>query len=866
VESFTTPGTVYQTDPGAESCTCDDWTANRSGFDRGDPRRYCKHLLTLLFDETQSLPDNDPAKRQERAFRRIRDLRHGFPACRFYEAMEILGWEYDVYFPLDRQNPWVEVYSDDGARRYNVIENRWDSASRPVEADALVQAITAISDEERGRTRARARLRRLRVSVRMGIVTLLTFLVLLSGSLVLAVSYFGGSQAVRVLMHAQLAGRAEATIDKTLDYLDPAAKAAALLANLVEPERIKGAWRDGGTGQALLAALQANPQLRWTAFGTPKGDMLLAQRMADGSASLQTVLREGMDTQVLWSHSDPRWADTFRSGTKRSDEAPDPRDTFWYQKAAAREVLSWSDVTISEVDDAPGIVCALPVLRGGALQGVVGVGIDLADLALFLGKLRVGRTGQAYILNAARDIVSMPLASRAQIHQLVRRQAAAGGTGLSLRPADVAPYAPMAEAAHLFYGAARSGDGEDFMTFAKDGTNYVGLFKPFPGGREGLPWTIGLAAPEDDFMGPIKDYAGIVLHVAVALILLTIILGVRLARVFARPLDMLAQEMTRIRDFHLESGLKVDSPIIEVDNMGQSLANMKSGLKSFRKFVPAQLVRDLIALGQEATLGGEYRTITIMFTDIASFTSISENAKPMDLVIRLGEYMSLMTTAIRAQQGTVDKFIGDAIMAFWGAPLTLERHAFRACRAALACREILRIMGPRWNATSVPAFPTRFGLNTGEAIVGNMGSDDRLNYTALGDPINLAARLESLNKQYGTEILISEHTYELVKTRMAARRVDIVAVKGKTRPVAIYELVDETDRVGEKDREWMEAYARAFELYLARRWNEASSAFGRVIVLRGEDKASEVFIRRCAVYTAAPPDPDWVGVFVATTK
>jgi adenylate cyclase len=300
--------------------------------------------------------------------------------------------------------------------------------------------------------------------------------------------------------------------------------------------------------------------------------------------------------------------------------------------------------------------------------------------------------------------------------------------------------------------------------------------------------------------------------------------------------------------------------------MGRALDNMKTGLRSFRKFVPADLVRDLIALGQEAALGGENREITTMFSDIADFTTLSERHNPGDLVVRLGEYFSLMGTVIHQQHGTVDKYIGDSVMAFWGAPMLLEDHAFRACRAALYCREVLSHLAHEWQSSPIPMFHTRFGIHSGKAIVGNMGSTERLNYTALGDSINLASRLEGLNKQYGTAILISEATYEQVKERMEVRLLDQVAVKGRSEPVHIYELLGEKGCLDTAAAEQVRRYEDAYRKYLERDFAGALQGFRAVLEQNGDDGPSQVFVKRCELYMQTPPGAEWSGVFKATSK
>ncbi|MCU0823386.1 MAG: adenylate/guanylate cyclase domain-containing protein [Leptospira sp.] len=222
-------------------------------------------------------------------------------------------------------------------------------------------------------------------------------------------------------------------------------------------------------------------------------------------------------------------------------------------------------------------------------------------------------------------------------------------------------------------------------------------------------------------------------------------------------------------------------------------ANVKYIRQTFSKFVSKDVVDELLKHPDNLALGGSKREITIFFSDVRGFTTISEQLGPEDLVKLLNEYLSAMTDIIIEYKGTIDKYMGDAIMAFWGAPVPLEDHAYYACVAALAQLDHLKVLQQKWAERNVPVIDIGCGLNSGPAVVGNMGSSHRMEYTCMGDTINLGSRLEGSNKMYGTNIIISEYTYEKVKDRVVARELDLVRVKGKTQPVRIYELIGITN-------------------------------------------------------------------------
>ena len=266
------------------------------------------------------------------------------------------------------------------------------------------------------------------------------------------------------------------------------------------------------------------------------------------------------------------------------------------------------------------------------------------------------------------------------------------------------------------------------------------------------------------------------------------------------PLHQLVMETEKIKKFDLKDDVHIRAPLIDIEKLVTAVSDMKMGLRSFQKYVPANLVRQLMETQQEARVGGKLKELTIFFSDIQDFTAITEHLPPNELTIQLSEYFNAVTNVIVTHSGTVDKYIGDAVMAFWGAPTDNPAHALHACRAALACRREIDVLSRKWAAAGKYEFKTRIGVSTGEVVVGNIGSDQRLNYSVIGDPVNLASRLEGLNKQYVTSIIISEETYQQCASEVEARLIDFVVVKGKVEPVRIYELIGERGDISPRQK------------------------------------------------------------------
>jgi adenylate cyclase len=235
------------------------------------------------------------------------------------------------------------------------------------------------------------------------------------------------------------------------------------------------------------------------------------------------------------------------------------------------------------------------------------------------------------------------------------------------------------------------------------------------------------------------------------------------------------------------------SRLREIDELLESVERAKTAARAMCKYIPLPLVRSLYTKNREPELGGEPREVTLLFSDIQGFTSLAERLEPSQLALRLGLYLEVTTRTLERHGATIDKYIGDAVMAFWNAPDPLEDHSARACRAVLDCRRALAELyaSPAWGAE--PPLVTRFGLHRGRVLVGHFGAPTRLSYTALGDGVNLAARLESECKRLGVTVLASASVVHTAGASFAFRALDRVTVRGKTEPVDVYELVGEAE-------------------------------------------------------------------------
>ncbi|MDE3058080.1 MAG: adenylate/guanylate cyclase domain-containing protein [Bacteroidota bacterium] len=297
---------------------------------------------------------------------------------------------------------------------------------------------------------------------------------------------------------------------------------------------------------------------------------------------------------------------------------------------------------------------------------------------------------------------------------------------------------------------------------------------------------------------------------------------------------------------------------------GKQKAQIKN---MFQRYVDASVVDQLIDNPALLKLGGEEREITTLFADIEGFTRMAEKLGPQNTVGMLNAYLTEMTNVVIEEKGTLDKYIGDAIMAFWGAPLDDADHALHACIAALRMQKHLESLHTKWIHFGKPVVNQRIGLNTGKAVVGNMGAEAKFNYTAVGDAVNLASRLEGVNKEYSTRLLMSEFTNQQVEGKVLAREMDLVVVVGKTEPVKIYELIALADEVQtDATKKFLDLYHAGLDAYKKRAWKSAIEQFQAALQIRKDDVVSNIYIQRSMMFLDAPPPDDWNGVFVMTKK
>jgi len=731
---------------------------------------------------------------------------------------------------------------------------------------------------------------RVRITLPVVFITLITATTLF----IIFLNYYSTKTSLSAIADDLMTKISEHALEKTLNHLGPAGMLVKLN-SMVSDDNIFEAKFNNRIEEFTIKQLMCFPQFAMVNFGDEKGNFWMTKRMPDGTVSTKIIhrtdsslqcdeilknCRENMPNKTdadkskiastISSCIKTSWRNRDANGNIKEEKIEqfgcyDPRIRPWYTGARDSSGLFWTDVYVFSSDQKPGITAAMPFKKGKETKGVTTIDMELEEMSMFLKKLKIGIHGRAFIINSKGKTVALPnLQEVSQTDRLSGNIKLNNITNISDK-AIVASYKSICKNLGISENDQLLMDKKMAFTYSHDGEKYFGLYKPFPS-QYGWDWIIGIIVPENDFMASIKRNTVICFVVSFLCLMGVLLLSLMISRKITHPLDDLSANADRIRQFELDHSTNIDSIFLEITKMAHSFENMRTGLKSFGKFVPADLVRYLISTGQEAELGGDNRSLTVYFSDIVSFTSISESMKPKDLVVHLGEYLSEMSNIISDNQGTVDKYIGDAVMAFWNAPRDVPDHALLGCRAALQNKRRLTELRKKWKEEDMPPFNARIGLNTGEVVVGNMGSEARLNYTVIGDAVNLASRLEAICKVYGVQITISEFTYEIVKEHVVVRLLDCVSVKGKTQGVYIYELLGEKGDEIEYPIEFIETYEKGFKLYLERKWDEAKEQFKIAGDMIDGHVSCNLFLERCEIFKKEPPPEDWDGAFVMKTK
>ncbi len=497
------------------------------------------------------------------------------------------------------------------------------------------------------------------------------------------------------------------------------------------------------------------------------------------------------------------------------------------------------------------ISLGFPIVRSGKFIGFVGANMTLSNISDYLDNNRISEHSTTIIYDGQGNLIA---SSDLGLLNSGRKGSITSGVAsiddISIRESY--------ELRHL----ART---SSYVFEDSQGRQLSIREMPFPD-RFRKDWRVLSVASTDDFVGELirtnqemAAITGILVVILSAIILL-------LANRVRRAVNHLVVEFNNIGQFSLTDTHMLDSIVQELDTLDHSKEKMKLSLRSFGRYVPTDLVRKLIISGEEAKLGGERRRMTIYFSDIANFTAISEKLTPEEIVDEMGDYFTLMRDSLSENHGTVDKYIGDGILALFNAPIETPDHEVAACLAAIEGQKLLVEDRIRREAAGRPLFHARIGLDVGEVLVGNIGTADRFSYTVIGDTVNLASRLEGLCKFYGTSIMGSEALRDATGGRFEWRFLDRASVVGRTSSTRIFELMGEKGQVDPERLADRDAYEEAIGYYMTGAFDEASRRFMDLSQRNPANLAAGIMARRARKLHRSPPEEEWTGVYVHTKK
>ena len=604
------------------------------------------------------------------------------------------------------------------------------------------------------------------VSIRWSLFTnLLILVVLISGSLLLY-RMVGAGRAIRSLSASLFEQVARAAEHELATFFAPISKSIEIVRDLgtrgvFSPENLQTA------NGVLIPVLSAIPQMTSINTGDASGNTFLLVRH---KSQWQSVFLKGGARLAEWQQVD-EVGGVVKKWTEEIDF--DPRTRPWYKLVEAwwDQAIHWTEPYAFPPKGEPGITAAVRV-DGPEGPYVLAFDILLEDLSKFAQRISVPGNGKVFVLTNDGRLLVPSLEPGQDLRSLLLKR-------------------PEERSMSLVSEGVRLWDEQKTMEpfrFKQGGEIWWCGFRRYDLGLDQRFW-IGVLIPERSLVGEnLRDRLALLLVTLVALGVGTL-MAFYLSRSYSEPLQKLVEHSSRLQTLRTDVEVDVKSKISEVRHLAEAQENMRRALDSFARYVPVDVVRELLSRGEAAEIGGQNAEVTVLFTDITGFTTIAESMSPADLTRHMSSYFDSIVDILHFHGATVDKFIGDSIMAFWGAPKALRNHCRSAIEAVIEVREWLDGANDRWRTEGLPALPTRFGLASGEVTVGNVGAVHRLSYTALGDPVNLAQRLEALNARLNTSVLVDENVRDGAGDAFAWRDVQDVQIKGKILLVRVFELL-----------------------------------------------------------------------------
>jgi adenylate cyclase len=615
----------------------------------------------------------------------------------------------------------------------------------------------------------------------------------------------------------------------------------------------------------FMPFLEQSPQVSSFNIGDAQGRGFLLLRLGDGWRN-RRVHADQTDRKEMADWSDQRTQ--LRAWTvDESAHRYDPRTRAWYidahsgsarfePGAALPQGVYWTEPYAFFTTGEPGISASVHARTSNGRRIVIAFDVLLVDLSEYTRRMDVSPNGFAVILDEKRRVVGLPN------HPLFDDpEVRAGALLRRAQDLGVPAIADGAAAAQRLGEAAQS-----LFSFTSGGERYWAQIEPVALGANRF-LEIAVAIPERDMLGVVQQQRLIVIAMMVLSLVVASLAGLRLSRRVSGPLSRLVGNSQRIGELDLTASDPIASNLTEVDQLAAEQERMRIALDAFSKYVPVELVRELLRRGEAAQIGGQQRELAIVFSDVVGFTTIAESMTPAELTQHMAVYFAELLKIIQSDgRGDVNEIAGDGIVAFWGAPAEDPDHASHAVDAVLRCCARLDELNADWRERGRPPLPTCFGISVGPVVVGNVGAPSRMTYAAVGDSVNVASRVEGLNRMYGTRVLATRATVDGAGPGFSWRWVDRVRVKGKLQPIDLFELLGREGEVDPLRAEFARSYETAFENYRERRFEAARDALEALTPAPEGDLSVTRLLERARHAIEDPPGADWEPVSIFQVK
>ncbi len=681
----------------------------------------------------------------------------------------------------------------------------------------------------------------------MSILSAFFFLLFFSAGLITFFSYFNALSTMNETSMELIENVSSQAIEKTINHLSPAKEMSFLISNLFPGETV---LQDnfGQFEQISISSMETYPQLEAINFGFLNDNFYMVKRDEDGTFSTKIIRRDVEKPYVEWRYRNEAGKVINTEIHYKPDYKPTERP--WFIGAIQTKSFFMSDVYIFFTDKVPGITIGHPVFdKENNILGVLSYDISLAGISRFLQTLKIGKNGKAFILNDKKEIVAHP---EQNFISVKINDDGTPALNLISEKKDSVEFHLFDLYNKMYPGLEKNGNE---LKLNHKGENIIGYFFSFPEEFR-KNWTVAVYVPENDFIGPIKRNFRINLLLIGLIFVIAILLSVFFSNMITKPINLAADELHRIKKFNLSNTFTPSSLIKEIYLFENDICEMKNGLESFEKYLPEMVIKHLSENDIEQQAITDIPEITVLFSEIEDFSLMTKKYEKEVLVQHLNEYFDLMTDEIKENYGILDKFVGDSIMAFWGVEKEDSLHIQRAVTAGLNCIDRNDVAISRSEITFKPTFKTRIGIHSGPALVGNIGTKNRLNYTAIGETIKLAYIVERINKLYLTKILITHTTAKSLKGSFPTRFIDRIIIKGRDEGIDLFEPIL-PDKFSDVMKNISSLSLDAFEFYKNRDWENAEKIYRKILELKPNDTVAKIFIERIKAFKNTPPGSDW---------